>query len=156
MPGKRIDEPDKCGLIAQIMANMENTVEILVADDEPTVALAIKAALIFYGYRVLTVGDGAAALDRVRAEPGRFSLVLSDHNMPGVGGIALVKALRAARYPGRIVILSGYLTRENEAQYQMLGVDQILSKPFNLDRLRLALDRALHPADHRAPQLVQQ
>ena len=124
---------------------MENPVEILVADDEPAVALAIKSALKFCGYRVLSVSDGEAALDRVQAEPGRFSVVLSDHNMPGLGGIALVKALRAAGYPGRIVILSGYLTRENEAQYENLGVDQILSKPFNLDRLRLALSRALNP-----------
>ena len=138
------------------MVNMENTAEILVADDEPAVAMAIKSALKFCGYSVVTVSNGEAALERVQAEPGRFSVVLSDHNMPGVGGIALVKALRAARYPGRIVILSGYLTRENEAQYEKLGVDQILSKPFNVDRLRLAMDRALHPAARHAPQLVEQ
>jgi CheY-like chemotaxis protein len=138
------------------MENMENPVEILVADDEPAVAVAIKSALKFCGYRVLTVGDGQAALDCVQAEPGRFSVVLSDHNMPGLGGIGLVKGLRVAGYPGRIVILSGYLTRENEAQYEKLGVDQILSKPFNLDRLRLALERALHPAAVRTPHLVEQ
>jgi CheY-like chemotaxis protein len=135
---------------------MENTIEILVADDEPAVALAIKAALKFCGYCALAVSSGEAALDRLQAEPGRFSLVLSDHNMPGMGGIALVKALRATGYPGGIVILSGYLTRENEAQYEELGVDKILSKPFNLERLRLALDQALHPAAGRAPHLVGQ
>jgi CheY-like chemotaxis protein len=125
---------------------MENTVEVLVADDEPAVALAIKSALRFCGYSVCTVHDGKAALERVQAEPNRFSAVLSDHNMPVLGGVALVKALRAERYPGRIVIISGYLTRENEVQYKELGVDQILSKPFNLERLRLALERALNPA----------
>jgi CheY-like chemotaxis protein len=135
---------------------MENKAEVLVADDEPAVALAIKSALKFCGYAVLTVTNGEAALERIQAEPGRFSVVLSDHNMPGLGGMALVKALRAADYPGSIVILSAYLTSENEAQYRNLGVDQILSKPFNLDRLRLALDRALHSAASRAGQLVEQ
>jgi two-component system response regulator MprA len=128
------------------MEKMENTVQVLVVDDEPAVALAIKSALRFCGYLVSTAGNGQAALDSVQADPGRYSIVLSDHNMPGLGGIALVKALRAIDYPGRIVILSAYLTGENEEQYEALGVDQILSKPFNLERLRLALERALHPA----------
>ena len=125
---------------------METIAEILVADDEPAVAIAIKSALKFCGYAVLTVPNGEAALDLIQAEPGRFSVLLSDHNMPGLGGLALVKALRAADYPGRIVILSAYLSRDIEAQYEELGVDQILSKPFNIERLRLALEHALHPA----------
>jgi CheY-like chemotaxis protein len=128
---------------------MENTVEILVADDEPAVALAIKSALKFCGFAVLTVPDGQAAIDAVEADPARFSVVLSDHNMPGLSGIALVEALRASSYPGRIVILSAYLTHENEARYKELAVDQIISKPFNIERLRLALDRALHPDARR-------
>jgi CheY-like chemotaxis protein len=127
------------------MANMENMIEVLVADDEPAVALAIKSALRFCGYSVATVPDGKAALEAIQAEPGRFALVLSDHNMPGVGGIALVKALRVIGYGGRIVILSAFLTDENRAQYMDLSVDQILSKPFNIERLRTALDRALNP-----------
>ena len=127
------------------MENMANRAQILVADDEPAVALAIKSALKFCGYPVSIASNGTSALECLRAEPDRFSVVLSDHNMPGLSGIALVKALRAMCYSGRIVILSAYLTREIEAQYNELGVDQILSKPFNLDRLRLALERALHP-----------
>ena len=128
-----------------IMEIMETEVEILVADDEPAVALAIKSALKFCGYSVLTVSNGEQALERVKAEPTRFALVLSDHNMPGLGGLALVKALRVVGYPGRIVILSAFLSREIEAQYEELAVDQILSKPFNIERLRNALGRALRP-----------
>ncbi len=132
------------------MENMVNTAEILVADDEPAVALAIKSALKFCGYPVLTVSSGEAALERVRAEPGRFALVLSDHNMPGLGGVAMVRALREAFYPGRIVILSAFLSQEIESQYQALGVDKILSKPFNIERLRRVLDQALNPVPCRS------
>lgn len=124
---------------------MENAVQILVADDEPAVALAIKSALKFCGYSVLTVHSGESALQQIQKEPGRFSVVLTDHNMPGLGGLALVKALRAIGFPGKIVILSAFLTSENETQYELLGVDQILSKPFNVERLRLAISHALHP-----------
>jgi CheY-like chemotaxis protein len=126
------------------MENMENTVEVLVADDEPAVALAIKSALKFCGYSVTTVPSGDAALEIIQANPGRFSVLLTDHNMPGLGGLALVKAMRSIGFPGRIVILSAYLTDANRALYDSLSVDQILSKPFSLDRLRTALQNALH------------
>ena len=128
------------------MEIMENEVEILVVDDEPAVALAIKSALKFCGYAVLTVPGGEEALQCIQAEPNRFALVLTDHNMPGLGGLALVKALRTVGYPGRIVILSAFLSQSVETQYQALGVDQIVSKPFHLERLRLTLERALNPA----------
>jgi CheY-like chemotaxis protein len=114
--------------------------EILVADDEPAVAVAIKAALKFYGHTVLTVSNGDAALEHVRAEPGRFSAVMSDHNMPGLGGLGLVKALRDAGYAGRVIILSAFLNPDIEAKYKALGVNQILAKPFHIEKLRLALD----------------
>jgi len=134
---------------ASFMEIMEKNVEILVADDEPAVAVAIKSALKFCGYNVVTVPSGEAALERVQAEPARFSLVLSDHNMPGGGGMALVKGLRASGYTGRVVILSAFLGRDVEAQYEALGVDGMLTKPFNIDRLRSALDGALNPAGSR-------
>jgi len=124
---------------------MENEAEILVAEDEPAVAFAIKAALKFCGYTVLLVPDGVEALEGVHAAPGRFAAVLTDHNMPGLGGLALVEALRAVNYPGGIVILSAFLSREIEARYERLGVDQILTKPFDIQQLQLALDRVTGP-----------
>ena len=114
--------------------------EILVADDEPAVAVAIKAALKFYGHTVVTVSNGDTAIEHIRAEPGRFSAVVSDHNMPGLGGLGLVKALRGAGYGGRVIILSAFLNSDVEAKYAEMGVKQILAKPFHIEKLRLALD----------------
>jgi len=114
--------------------------EILIADDEPAVAAAVKSALKFYGYAALAVASAEAAVECVRAEPNRFSAVISDHNMPGLGGLGLVRTLRAAGYAGRIVILSAFLSPEVEAQYRELGADQVLAKPFRIERLRLALN----------------
>jgi len=128
------------------MVSMDNSgFEILVADDEPAVALAIKSALKFCGYSVHTVAGGQAALQGVKAEPSRYALVLSDHNMPGIGGLALVKGLRASEYSGRIMILSAFISADIEAQYEALGVDQILAKPFNIEQLRHAIAHLLHP-----------
>jgi CheY-like chemotaxis protein len=129
------------------MEIMETEAEILVVDDEPAVALAITTALKFCGYAVVAVSSGEEALEHVRAEPGRFPIILSDHNMPGLGGVALVRALHEIGYGGRILILSAFLSCDLETQYKALGVDQILAKPFDLRGLRLALDRLLHPAE---------
>jgi len=89
---------------------MENMVQVLVVDDEPAVALAIKSALKFCGYSVTTAPSGDAALELIEANPSQFSVLLSDHNMPGLGGPALVRAARSAGFPGKIVILSAFLT----------------------------------------------
>jgi CheY-like chemotaxis protein len=126
------------------MEIMENTVQVLVVDDEPAVALAIKSALKFCGYSVTTAPSGDIALELIQANPGQFSVLLSDHNMPRLGGPGLVKAARDIGFPGRVVILSAYLTDANRALYEQLGVDQILSKPFSLEGLRIALQNALH------------
>jgi CheY-like chemotaxis protein len=128
------------------MENMVTKVEVLVVDDEAPVAAAIKSALRFCGYSSSVVLNGEAALESIRAEPDRYGLVLTDHNMPELSGLALVKELRAMAYPGRIVILSGYLSDEVEAKYEALSVDKILAKPFNVERLRQALDGVLNPA----------
>ena len=125
------------------MVIMEKAAEILVVDDEPAVALAIKAALKFCGFAVVGVPNGEAALEQLRADLGRFPVVLSDHNMPGLGGLGFVQALRELGYPGGIVILSAFLSGEIESRYQALGVDQILSKPFDLRRLRGAIESLL-------------
>ncbi len=92
--GIGFDEAGKGAFIAsEIMENIANRAQILVADDEPAVALAIKSALKFCGYPVSIASNGTSALECLRAEPDRFSVVLSDLNMPGLSGIALVKAL---------------------------------------------------------------
>jgi len=125
---------------------MENAVEILVVDDEPAVALAIKAALKLAGFNIQTASCGEDALAKLKADPARFALLLTDHNMPGLSGLALVLAAREAAFPGRIMILSGFLSSAVESQYEALGVDQILAKPFTVARLRDTVERALHPA----------
>jgi DNA-binding NarL/FixJ family response regulator len=60
--------------------------------------------------------------------------------MPQVSGIELVRELRERSFPGKIVVLSGDLSRETREAYARMRVDAILDKPFDNYQLRHQLD----------------
>ena len=126
------------------MEIMENSKRVLVADDEPAVALAVKSVLKFCGYQVETASSGDEALQRVREEPAKFALVLTDHNMPGKSGLEVARELDAMDYPGKVIIVSALVTDEMETAYQEAGVEKIILKPFDLKSFREAVESTLH------------
>ena len=66
---------------------------MLVVEDSPTIASVVKYFLELEGFEVLLAADGLAGLDMaLREHP---DVIVSDVNMPGMGGVAMVKALRA-------------------------------------------------------------
>lgn len=115
--------------------------EILVAEDEPAVRSFVERALRHAGHRVRAVGDGAAALEALAEQP--FDLLLTDIVMPVMDGIAL--ALKASRdFPAMpIVLMTGYAEQHQRAHNLDALIDDVLSKPFSLDALLAAVQRAL-------------
>jgi CheY-like chemotaxis protein len=90
--------------------------------------------------RVTTAADGEEALAKIAASPRPFDVILTDHQMPRVSGLELVRQLRAQNFAGKIAVLSAHLTEQNVSAYKELGVDLLLSKPFDMDELRHAID----------------
>lgn len=103
---------------------------ILHAEDQPLIRALMDEMLHFMGYEVVGAADGEAALARVRTEP--FDMVLTDHQMPGMNGLELVRRLHAAGFRGRIYVLAGALADSDRAGYEALGVDGIAIKPLDL------------------------
>lgn len=130
----------------EIMENGKRVLRVLVADDEPAVALAVKSVLKFCGYLVDVAASGGDALKLVQEAPEKFALVLTDHNMPGMSGLDLARGLYAMDYPGKVIILSALVTREMEAAYNQVGVDRIILKPFDLKSFRAAVESTLRHA----------
>lgn len=116
---------------------------ILHAEDQALVAEAIQLLLNQSGYEVEWARNGAEALDKLRAAPGRFDLLLTDGNMPNLSGRQLIEELRATNFPGKIVVLSGMVTDETESIYEGLGVNAVIRKPFQIRELLEAVDSAL-------------
>jgi DNA-binding response OmpR family regulator len=109
---------------------------ILIAEDEPSVAFSISFALKADGHRVEIATDGERALARLTAEPNAFDLLVTDNNMPRMTGVELVRRVRETLFCGKILVLSAHLSNENRVAYSTLQVDGMVPKPFDVHKLR--------------------
>lgn len=125
-------------------SDLDDTLWILVADDEPAVRQFVERALNYAGYAVTAVGDGNAALEELAKR--KYHLLLTDIVMPELDGIAL--SLKAAKdYPDmKILMMSGYANQRQRAHNLDFLAHEVISKPFSLDeitnRVRDTLRRA--------------
>jgi len=109
---------------------------VLVADDNPTNREVLGKILERGGHEATVVDDGEQALDAI--ERDRYDIVLLDRNMPRVGGLQALQAIRLmtggmARLP--IVILSADVTPEARRECVEAGADAFLAKPIEAARL---------------------
>ncbi len=112
--------------------------KILVVDDEPLVADAVRMMLTFEGHEVVTARNAQEAL--ALFEPGKFDLVITDYAMPGMKGDELAAAIKS-RAPGKpVILITAYAEMLKASNVPLGAVDHIVSKPFRLDDLRAAIN----------------
>jgi CheY-like chemotaxis protein len=114
---------------------MRQWLSILVVDDEPSITSSLLWALRPLGHTVEGVNDGEQALSKITVDPS-MGLVITDHSMPRMNGIELVRRLRGAGYEGKVIVLSAHLSQHNRTLYDSLGVNAMVPKPFDVDALR--------------------
>ena len=120
---------------------MNPPLNILLAEDERSVAFSISFALKADGHKIEIVSDGEQAFAKLTAEPGAFDMLITDNNMPRMTGVELVRRLRDTSFRGKILVLSAHLSPENRAAYDALGVDGMVPKPFDVLQLRALIRR---------------
>jgi two-component system KDP operon response regulator KdpE len=115
---------------------------ILVVDDEPQIRRIMRVTLTGAGYEVDDAKTGEEGLGKVREF--RPDLVLLDINMPGMGGLAACRAIRADTNIA-IIMLTVHNTEKDKVEALDAGADDFVTKPFNtpelLARIRAALRR---------------
>jgi len=94
-------------------------------------------------YAINVVSNGKEALERIIQSPP--ALVITEHKMPIMGGLALVRELikNNLRETIPIIILSGEIDRAEIQEYIDLGVEYIFNKPVNLISLKTAIEKSL-------------
>jgi CheY-like chemotaxis protein len=102
---------------------------VLVVDDEEIVRNVASAALGRGGFRVLTAGNGAEALDLLRAEPA-ISLVILDLTMPVMSGEQALPLIQELRPGLPIVLSSGFSEAEIARRFNSAGLAGFLQKPY--------------------------
>jgi len=117
---------------------------ILVADDNAEVRSFLAEYLGGLGYRVQTAADGVQAARLINARAERFALVISDLQMPLLGGLGVLRTTKAYDPDTEVIILTGHPTLESAIGALREGAYDYLLKPAeNLDELRLVVERAL-------------
>ncbi|MEP7026994.1 MAG: sigma-54 dependent transcriptional regulator [Candidatus Eisenbacteria bacterium] len=115
--------------------------EILVVDDDPELLRVIDRTLRGAGYAVRTAADAESALLRVReASP---QLLITDLMLPGMDGIELLREARALAPGVEVLLITAHATLERAVEAMRQGAHDFLEKPFERDRLLLAVERAL-------------
>jgi DNA-binding response OmpR family regulator len=108
---------------------------ILIAEDDPISAMALRRVLEKNGYSVTTKINGAEAL--VAWQQGHYPIIITDWMMPELDGLAVCRSIRqSARRPYTcIIMLTAKQTSEDRVQALSVGADIFLTRPLIADDL---------------------
>ena len=116
---------------------------VLYIDDDDVMVAMVERLLQRAGFRVTASTDAAAALAKVKADPGAFDAVVTDFNMPEISGLDVARQI-ARLCPGLpVVISSGYLSDTLRAQAPQAGVRALMRKENTFEELTALLLKLL-------------
>ncbi len=118
--------------------------QILIVDDEEDSRAGLETLLGTWGYATDVASQGREALEKVPQL--RPSLVITDLMMPDMDGLALLTALQQEMPRVPVIILTGRATVDTAVGAMRQGAYDYLTKPVDLDRLRLLIEKALDRA----------
>lgn len=116
---------------------------ILLVDDEPSARLVTRKILENNGYRILEARNGAEALAIFKPDPTRVQLVITDLMMPGMDGVALIRALRELDPHVKTMAITGGVSQTEMAQALEAESAAFLLKPFGSAVLLETVHRVL-------------
>lgn len=125
---------------------------ILVVDEDSDLRRLYAEALAGPGYHVDGAHDGVSAWEALQTRP--YSLLITEHDIPKLTGVELVRKLRAARMAVPVVMAAGRLPTHALAQDASLQVAATLSKPFPVAALLATVNNVLRATDGDREQLA--
>lgn len=128
---------------------MSISARILIVDDEPQIRRVMKTSLAAHGYEVFEASTGEEALEALRDYTP--DLILLDMNMPGMGGMAACRELRAVSDVS-IIVLSVRDGERDKIAALDVGADDYLTKPFSINELEARIRANLRRLPSQAEQ----
>ncbi len=132
--------------VAATLSGAVPALDLLLVEDDPTVAAVIAGLLRAQGHRVTHVAHGLAALVEValvEAANARFDVGLLDLDLPGLDGLALARQLRAQGFSAPLLAVTARADAEAEPLARAAGFDGFLRKPLTGDMLAEAIQATL-------------
>lgn len=115
--------------------------KILVIDDEEHMCWALERAMKQEGYQVLTTTRGRSGLELIKEEAP--SLVILDLKMPEMDGMDVLKKAKELNPKLPVVMLTAHGTIETAIEAMKIGATDYLTKPFDLDELKMVIRQNL-------------
>jgi len=114
---------------------------ILIIDDEEDILDVLSDVITSWGYLPIIARDGEDALEKFKEVP--VDLVLSDIRMPKIDGLSLLERIKKASPNTIVILLTGHPSIESAVRAMKDGAFDYLTKPINLDELKVKIDRGL-------------
>ena len=118
---------------------------ILVADDEEDIRWILETSLKKSGFEVECAENGEDAVRKAHEEA--YSLILLDINMPDMNGFEVLSQLRDRGIDSPIIFITAQNTVSNAIDSMQLGAYDYLTKPFDLEEVKLFAERAIKSYD---------
>jgi len=132
----------------QALSALERPLRVLVAEDNATNQVVVKAVLSKFGIVPVVVGNGAEAVEAVRRTP--YDVVLMDVHMPEMDGLEAARAIRSIKGSvGRvpIIALTANALIGDFDECRSAGMNAYVAKPFKTDELMIAIANAVTGAE---------
>jgi DNA-binding response OmpR family regulator len=107
---------------------MKKKIRVLIIDDEPRVADALKLILDDYGYDAVVALTGREGLEK--AAERQFGVTITDNRLPDMSGLDVIDSLRKIDSQHLVIVITAYGTPEGNAELIAHGAAAVLSKPF--------------------------
>ena len=114
--------------------------KILVADDDKNLRKVLMNELSYAGFDVAESDNGRKALDLL--EKNEYDVLLLDLNMPGLGGMDVLKKIKSLDIPTEVIILTAHATLSAAIDAMKLGAYDFLTKPFQIEELTAVIEKA--------------
>ena len=118
---------------------------ILIADDEKNMRWVLGEALAAQGYEVSEAADGKSALEAVEEQPP--DLMVLDHKMPSPDGMEVLRRVRSKGADFPIIMLTAHGNVGTAVEAMKAGATEYLTKPFDLEELKLAIEKAIRVSE---------
>lgn len=112
---------------------MSNPLRVLVIDDEPAIRRFLRTSLTAQGYSLLEAEDGETGLAMLQRNA--VDVLVLDLGLPGMGGLDVLRKLRAGGSPLPVIVLSSRDDETGKVMALDLGADDYVTKPFGMDEL---------------------
>ncbi len=116
--------------------------KVLVVDDDVSLREFLAIFLRKEGHEVVSAQNGLQALEMLHADAG-IDLVLTDVRMPRMGGLDLLAEMRERQIATQVIVMTAYSTTEIALEAMRRGAYDYVVKPFQLDEMRLILEKCL-------------